>query len=70
MHPDDQTVGRRYKCSMKDCKEMTTRAVGKQYVCQAHFLQGYGRLPGMELPGAETDAPLYISKKDKSKAGR
>lgn len=70
MQPDDTSTGIKHKCSMKGCPEWTTRLIGEQAVCTKHFLQGYGRLPGMELPGAKTDAPVYVSKKDKAKAGR
>ncbi len=66
MHPDDRSVGQRYPCSMAGCKEFTTRPIGKQYVCETHFKQGYGRLPGMPLPGSE--APVYVSDKDKKAA--
>lgn len=71
MEPDDK-ASRKYYCAVPvplkgRCNTLTGRRLGTNQipVCGPHFVQGWGRLPGMILEGQEEVAPLYVSDKDK-----
>ena len=61
------------KCCI--CRTLTSRVIRGKPVCTSHFVQGFGRLPNMPLPGEETkpevkpeeSAPLYVSEKSKGR---
>ena len=74
MQPDD-SASRQYKCVK--CGLPTSRMLKDGAVCTKCFIEGWGRLLGMELPQPfiqevkpPVKAPLYISRKDREKSKR
>lgn len=70
LEPDDTVHGAwKYLCAVPDavsgkpCNAPTGRRIGTGQVpvCQKHFIQGWGRVPNMPLPGQEPEEPKNAS---------